>query len=142
MPGVPDVVVMAARHQVVVRGVRVRSILEQICQTDFIVRLSFPGQRVLFKNTSQNVGLLFQKTCFVLISSTYLFLINEPMADLRDLFVVGSGNDEVAEPLDGGGLDIKRPVGHGGRDAQPWRGEEPSHLAAAGAHCSQFLTSL
>ena len=52
MPGVPDVVVMAARHQVVVRGVRVRSILEQICQTDFIVRLSFPGQRVLFKNTS------------------------------------------------------------------------------------------
>ena len=64
------------------------------------------------------------------------------MADLRDLFVVGSGNDEVAEPLDGGGLDIKRPVGHGGRDAQPWRGEEPSHLPAAGAHCSQFLTSL
>lgn len=114
---VPEVIVMAARHQVVVRGVRVGFILEQICQTDFIVRLSFPGQRVLF-------------------------LINEPMADLRDLFVVGSGNDEVAEPLDGGGLDIKRPVGHGGRDAQPWRGEEPGHLAAAGAHCSQFLASL
>ena len=91
---------MAARHQVIVRGVSVGSIVEQFCQTDFIVRLSFPGQRVLFKNTNKKIGLLFQQTCFVLISSTYLFLINEPMADLWDLFVVGSSNDKVAEPLD------------------------------------------
>ena len=92
---------MAARHQVVVRGVSVGSIVEQFCQTDFIVRLSFPGQRVLhILNTNQNIGLLFQQTCTVLISSTYLFLINEPMADLWDLFVVGSSNDKVAEPLD------------------------------------------
>ena len=62
------------------------------------------------------------------------------MADLWDLFVVGSSNDKVAESLDGGGLDIKGPVGHGARDAQPWRGDD-GHLAAAGAHCSQFLAS-
>lgn len=74
---VPEVIVMAARHQVIVRGVRVGFILEQICQTDFIVRLSFPGQRVLFKKTSQNVELLFQKTRFVLISSTYLPVLDQ-----------------------------------------------------------------
>ena len=57
------------------------------------------------------------------------------MADLWDLFVVGSSNDEVAESLDGGGLHIEGPVRHGVRVAQPWRGEGlvPDHLAAAGA---------
>ena len=57
------------------------------------------------------------------------------MTYLRDLFVVGSGDDEVAEPLDGGGLHVEGPVRHGGRGPQPWRGEGlvPGHLAAAGA---------
>ena len=56
------------------------------------------------------------------------------MTYLRDLFVVGSGDDEVAEPLDRGGLHVERPVRHGGRGPQPWRGDGPGHLAAAGSH--------
>ena len=56
------------------------------------------------------------------------------MTYLWDLFIVGSGNDEVAEPLDGGGLHVERPVRHGGRGPQPWRGDGPGHLAAAGSH--------
>lgn len=57
------------------------------------------------------------------------------MTYLRDLFVVGSSDDEVAESLDGGGLHVEGPVRHGGRGPQPWRGEGlvPGHLAAAGA---------
>ena len=53
VPGVPEVLVMAARHQVVFRGVVVWSILEKFCQTDFIVRFPFPGQRVLFNSNIQ-----------------------------------------------------------------------------------------
>ena len=91
------------------------------------MRLSFPGQRVL--SIKQNIDQL--SFFFDLI---YLFLIDEPVTYLGDLFVVGSGDDEVAEPLDGGGLHVERPVRHGGRGPQPWRGDGPGHLAAAGSH--------
>ena len=52
---------MAARHQVVVRGVSVGSIVEQFGQTDFIVRLSFPGQRVLFKTQIKKLDFYFNR---------------------------------------------------------------------------------
>ena len=50
---------------------------------------------------------------------SYLFLIDEPVTYLRNWLVVGAGEDEAAEPLDGGGHDLECPVHDG---LQPWRG--------------------
>ena len=50
---------------------------------------------------------------------SYLFLIDEPVTYLRNRLVVGAGEDEAAEPLDGGGHDLECPVHDG---LQPWRG--------------------
>ena len=50
---------------------------------------------------------------------SYLFLIDDPVTYLRNRLVVGAGEDEAAEPLDGGGHDLECPVHDG---LQPWRG--------------------